>query len=120
MGLYWILGDHQIIYLLKFLEFIENHYPGKLNEFYTKQCFVYANVPYRIKPYSEIVKDPKNTILYDHNAEENINKKRNELGADGALLNTPDQGVYKVSFIEKMLATLLAKLSNFVPRAVFG
>ena len=112
---YW--GDHQIIYLLKFLEFIENHYPGKLNEFYTKQCFVYANVPYRIKPYSEIVKDPKNTILYDHNAEENINKKRNELGADGALLNTPDQGVYKVSFIEKILSTLLAKLSNFVPEA---
>lgn len=112
---YW--GDHQIIYLLKFLEFIENHYPGKLNEFYTKQCFVYANVPYRIKPYNEIVKDPKNTILYDHGAEDSINQKRNELGADGALLNTPDQSVYKVSFIEKMLATLLAKLSNFVPEA---
>ncbi len=112
---YW--GDHQIIYLLKFLEFIENHYPGKLNEFYTKQCFVYANVPYRIKPYNEIVKDPKNTILYDHGAEDSINQKCNELGADGALLNTPDQSVYKVSFIEKMLATLLAKLSNFVPEA---
>ena len=26
---YW--GDHQIIYLLKFLEFIENHYPNKLS-----------------------------------------------------------------------------------------
>ena len=112
---YW--GDHQIIYLLKFLEFIENHYPRKLNEFYTQQCFVYANVPYRIKPYIEIVKDPKNTILYDHKAEDSINQKRNELGADGALLNTPDQSVYKVSFIEKMLATLLAKLSNFVPEA---
>jgi hypothetical protein len=112
---YW--GDHQIIYLLKFLEFIENHYPGKLNEFYTKQCFVYANVPYRIKPYNEIVKDPKNTILYDHKAEDNITQKRQKLGADGALLNTPDQGVYKVSFMEKMLATLLAKLSNFVPEA---
>ena len=112
---YW--GDHQIIYLLKFLEFIENHYPGKLNEFYTKQCFVYANVPYRIKPYNEIVKDPKNTILYDHKAEDSINQKRNELGADGALLTTTDQSVYKVSFIEKMLATLLAKLSNFVPEA---
>ena len=112
---YW--GDHQIIYLLKFLEFIENHYPRKLNEFYTQQCFVYANVPYRIKPYNEIVKDPKNTILYDHKAEDSINQKRNELGADGALLNTPDKSVYKVSFIEKMLATLLAKLSNFVPEA---
>ena len=25
---YW--GDHQIIYLLKFLEFIQKHFPGKL------------------------------------------------------------------------------------------
>ena len=112
---YW--GDHQIIYLLKFLEFIENHYPGKLNEFYTKQCFVYANVPYRIKPYSEMIKDPKNTILYDHEAEDKIDQKRNEIGADGALLNTPDLSIYKVNFIEKILATLLAKLSNFVPEA---
>ena len=112
---YW--GDHQIIYLLKFLEFIENHYPGKLNDFYTKECFVYANVPYRIKPYSEIVKDPKNTILYDHKGEEKIDQQRKELGADGALLSTPDQSVYKVTFIEKMLATLMAKLSNFVPEA---
>jgi hypothetical protein len=112
---YW--GDHQIIYLLKFLEFIENHYPGKLNDFYTKECFVYANVPYRIKPYSAIVKDPKNTILYDHNGEEKIEQQRKELGADGALLSTPDQNVYKVTFIEKMLATLMAKLSNFVPEA---
>ena len=78
---------------------------------------MYANVPYRIKPYNEIVKDPKNTILYDHKAEDSINQKRNELGADGALLTTTDQSVYKVSFIEKMLATLLAKLSNFVPEA---
>ena len=112
---YW--GDHQIIYLLKFLEFIENHYPGKLNEFYTKECFVYANVPYRIKPYSEMVKDPKNTILYDHKAEDKITQRRKEIGADGALLNTPDQSVYKVNFIEKILATLLAKLANFVPEA---
>ena len=112
---YW--GDHQIIYLLKFLEFIEDHYPGKLNEFYSKQCFVYANVPYRIKPYNAIVKDPKNTIIYDHQNEEIITQKRSQLGADGALLNTPSQTVYKVNFIEKILATLLAKLSNFVPEA---
>ena len=112
---YW--GDHQIIYLLKFLEFIENHYPGKLNTLYTQEHFVYANVPYRIKPYSEIVKDPKNTILYDYTGEDNITQRRNKLGADGALLTTPDQSIYKVTFIEKMLATLLAKLSNFVPEA---
>ena len=112
---YW--GDHQIIYLLKFLEFIEKHFPGKLNEYYQKECFVYANVPYRIKPYSAIVKDPKNTILYDHEADAIIAQKRKELGADGALLTSPNGEVYKVTFIEKMLATVLAKLANFVPEA---
>ncbi|MDP5105315.1 MAG: hypothetical protein NWQ31_04010, partial [Polaribacter sp.] len=44
---YW--GDHQIIYLLKFLEFIEKHYPAKLAELFNDDIFVYANVPYIIK-----------------------------------------------------------------------
>ena len=112
---YW--GDHQIIYLLKFLEFIEDHYPGKLNKLYSEACFVYANVPYRIKPYNAIVKDPKNTILFDHEGDAAIRDKREALGADGALLSTPTGEVYKVNFIEKMLATVMAKLSNFVPEA---
>lgn len=112
---YW--GDHQIIYLLKFLEFIEDHYPSKLNELYAQDCFVYANVPYRIKPYNSIVKDPKNTIVFDHEGDAAIRAKREVLGADGALLTTPDNAVYKVNFLEKMLATVLAKLSNFVPEA---
>ena len=112
---YW--GDHQIIYLLKFLEFIEDYYPGKLNAFYAKECFVYANVPYKIKPYSSILEDPKNTIIFDHEADAFIREKRKVLGADGALLNAPNNSVYKVNFIEKTLATLLAKLSNFVPEA---
>ena len=51
---YW--GDHQIIYLLKFLEFIEKYHPGKLNSYFDKECFVYAAVPYTIKSYQEISK----------------------------------------------------------------
>jgi len=51
---YW--GDHQIIYLLKFLEFAENHYPNKLADYFNQELFVYANVPYKIKNYSEILK----------------------------------------------------------------
>jgi len=31
---YW--GDHQIIYLLKFIEFIEKYHPGKLNAYFEK------------------------------------------------------------------------------------
>jgi hypothetical protein len=110
---YW--GDHQIIYLLKFLEFIEIYYPGKLENYFSKDLFVYANVPYKIKPYEAILKDSKNTIEFDHNAEKNIQINRKEVGVDGALLTGRDALIYKVNFIEKILATVLAKVSNFIP-----
>nr|MBT4214500.1 hypothetical protein [Bacteroidota bacterium] len=110
---YW--GDHQIIYLLKFLEFIEDYYPGTLKEYFTQDHFVYANVPYRIKEYADLLKDPKNTIDFDHEAEEAIQAKRKSLGIDGALLINAGQAIHKVNFIEKILATVLAKVSNFIP-----
>ena len=110
---YW--GDHQIIYLLKFLEFIENRKPGKLESFFDKEIFVYANVPYRIKQYSAIVKDSKDTIDFDNHADIRIKEKKRALGADGALLMNEKSEIYHVNFIEKILSTVLAKLSNFIP-----
>lgn len=110
---YW--GDHQIIYLLKFLEFIEKYKPGKLNTYFKKECFVYAAVPYIIKPYQDILKNPKDTIGYNYKWEEKINKDRKTLGADGALLRDNNDEIYHVNFIEKILATVLAKISNFIP-----
>ncbi|MEM6515670.1 MAG: hypothetical protein AAF688_05765 [Bacteroidota bacterium] len=110
---YW--GDHQIIYLLKFLEFIENHSPGKLEDYFDKALFVYANVPYRIKSYEDILKNPKDTIDFDDDSQHEIESKRDVLGADGALLTSQDGEIYQVNFIEKILATVLAKLSNFIP-----
>ena len=112
---YW--GDHQIIYLLKFLEFIEQHYPNKLNEYFSQNLFVYANVPYRIKCYEDILENPKNTIEFDQENEEKIKQKRNELGVDGSLLRDQNYFICKVNFIEKILATVLAKMSNFIPEA---
>ena len=110
---YW--GDHQIIYLLKFLEFMEAYYPNKLATYFSEDLFVYANVPYRIKSYKSILKDPKNTINFDFEKEENIQFKRGEIGIDGALLRDTTVFIYKVNFIEKILATVLAKMSNFIP-----
>ncbi|WP_438965189.1 hypothetical protein [Flavobacterium sp.] len=112
---YW--GDHQIIYLLKFLEFIEKHQPGKLHSYFEKECFVYAAVPYTIKSYEDILKNPKDTIGYNHQWEALINDRKKELGADGALLNSNDKEIYHVNFIEKILATVLSKMSNFIPEA---
>lgn len=110
---YW--GDHQIIYLLKFLEFIHHHKPGKLESFFNQDLFVYANVPYKITTYDNLLKNPKDTIIFDEKLDEKIRRERNELGADGALLRDENRFIIKVNFIEKILATSLAKLSNFIP-----
>nr|WP_262902032.1 hypothetical protein [Winogradskyella vincentii] len=110
---YW--GDHQIIYLLKFLEFIEEYTPGKLESFFDKDLFVYANVPYKIKQYEDLLKNPKDTIEFDEELDHRIRQDRSEIGADGALLRDENRFIVKVNFIEKILATTLAKLSNFIP-----
>ncbi|MEO1515508.1 MAG: hypothetical protein AAFV95_10855 [Bacteroidota bacterium] len=112
---YW--GDHQIIYLLKFLEFSENHTPGRLEEYFGQDLFVYANVPYKIKSYEDILSNPKDTIEFDAHQDDDIRDKRSRTGADGALLQYADGKIVRVNFLEKILASLLAKLSNFIPEA---
>ncbi len=112
---YW--GDHQIIYLQKFLEIIEKHQPGKLASYLDKEWFVYAAVPYIIKPYDQILKNPKDTIAFDLQWDQSIRKRRSENGADGALLTDGSKAIYHVNFLEKILATTLAKISNFIPEA---
>jgi len=110
---YW--GDHQIIYLQKFFEITEKFYPGTLQSFLDKEWFVYAAVPYRIKPYDQILKNPKDTIDFDHKWDDAIRKRRDVIGADGALLTDGNNDIYRINFIEKILATVLAKISNLVP-----
>lgn len=112
---YW--GDHQIIYLQKLFEVSDNYHPGKLNEFLTKDVFAYANVPYRIKSYEEIVKNPQDTILFDFTLNNKIKDLVEEFGADGRLVLNGEKKIYHVNLTEKILVTLLSKLSNFVPEA---
>ena len=102
---------------MKFLEFIQKHFPGKLVNSLAKNHFVYAHVPYIIKSFKDIVKDPKDTILFDEVLHNQINQQKDDLGTDGALLKTPSGEVYHVNMLEKLLATILAKMSNFVPEA---
>ena len=112
---YW--GDHQIIYLLKFLEFVEKYQPNKLHSYLDKECFVYAAVPYKIKNYSSILQNPKDTIDYNYDWEKNVKNQKKSIGADGALLMDDNNEIYHVNFIEKILATVLSKMSNFIPEA---
>lgn len=109
---YW--GDHQIIYLLRLLEHCEKHYPGSLQQLLNKDQFVYANVPYRIKSFDDILQDPKNTIVFDQKLAQNIEKLVSETGSDGKLIHSR-QGLLKANLGEKLLLTALTKFYNFIP-----
>lgn len=110
---YW--SDHQIIYLLKLMEISARVHPGRLNSFLEIPIHSFANVPYRIKPYSDLLEDPYNTILFDDEVEKEIKKRVKAFGTDGKLLLEQDGQVLHRSLGEKLLILLLAKLVNFVP-----
>ena len=112
---YW--GDHQVIYLQKLFEVAEKFRPGALQSLFDKEWFVYAAVPYLIKPYDQILANPKDTIGFDHEWDARIRRQRGILGADGTLLGADGKEIYHVNFLEKILATVLAKMSNFIPEA---
>ena len=112
---YW--GDHQIIYLLKLLELSYHHNPEALQELLNKRIFAFANVPYRLKSYDEIVADPKNSIRFDDELHKQIMALVPEMGADAKLVLDGNRQVVHTTMADKLLITLLAKLSNFIPRA---
>lgn len=109
---YW--GDHQIIYLLKLLESSNKFDPNKLAQLLSQQAYSYANVPYRLKPFAEMVEDPKATVLFDEDVAAEIERRVETIGADGKLVLTAEHDVYRVSLTEKLLVPLLTKLSNLV------
>jgi hypothetical protein len=109
---YW--GDHQVIYLLKLLELSQRFHPARLRELLHRPVFCFANVPYRIRSFPEIVADPKRTVDYDHALAARIAARVAAMGADGRLVADSDGGVYQVNLLEKLLVPLLAKLGNLV------
>jgi hypothetical protein len=110
---YW--SDHQIIYLLKLLEIAEQVHPGTLAALWNRPIFSYANVPYRLRPYPEMLADWTSTIEFDHDQEGEIAAAVASLGTDGRLLRAADGAVVHVTLTEKLLVLLLAKLTNLVP-----
>jgi hypothetical protein len=109
---YW--GDHQIIYLLKLLEQSHNFHPQRLGELLRRPIFCYANVPYRIKAFDELIKNAKDTVVFDQPLADQINRRVESMGADGKLLINVNGDVYQVNLLEKLLVALLCKLGNLV------
>ncbi|MEN0065575.1 MAG: hypothetical protein AAGA48_25770 [Myxococcota bacterium] len=108
---YW--GDHQVVYLFRLIEAAEAHRPGCIREWLGRDLFSYADVPYRIRPYADLVADAKDTIEFDEAADARAQAQSAAWGSDGRLVL--DQGqVKQVNLTEKLLVSLLAKMSNFV------
>ncbi len=112
---YW--GDHQIVYLLKLLERMRKHDPATLTELLGRKIFSYAEVPYIIKPYAEILENPGASIEFDMARAARIDARVADRGTDGKLLTGSNGTVVHVNLLEKLLVPALAKLSSLIPDA---
>ncbi len=110
---YW--GDHQLIYLLRLLALSRAHHPDRLAGLLARRLFSYANVPYRIKPYADLLRDPHDTVEFDAHLEATIEARVEAMGADGKMILDADGDVLLVTLAEKLLVPLLAKLTNLIP-----
>ena len=110
---YW--GDHQIIYSLKLLELSKEFNPNSLEQLLSSDIFTFANVPYRIKGYQEILKDPRNTIEFNYDLDRQLKEEEKLYGSDSKFLKKADHSLVQVNLLEKLLLTLLVKMSNFIP-----
>lgn len=106
---YW--GDHQIIYLLRLLRGLQSHFPQRLRGLMRTRVFSYANVPYILKPYEEIVLDSKHTVVFDRQRDGEITALCQTMGSDGQLV-LQNGSVYCVSLMEKLIVPMLNKMAN--------
>ncbi|MEQ8850174.1 MAG: hypothetical protein RIB32_00155 [Phycisphaerales bacterium] len=110
---YW--GDHQLIYLLRLLEQLRDTNPAALDGMLEEPVFSYANVPYRIRSFDEIVANPRASIRFDEQLDGELRSLARADGSDAKLVLDALGEPALVTLIEKLMAPALAKVSNFVP-----
>lgn len=110
---YW--GDHQVIYLLKLMEWSGRFHPGRLAAWLRYDLFSYAAVPYRITDYPAMRRDPHATIEFDAAKNRASQELSASLGSDARLVQRTNGGVQHVNLTEKLLVLVLTRLTNFVP-----
>lgn len=110
---YW--GDHQVIYLEKLLEFWDKTNHAELMSMLNKSIFSSSNVPYRIKSYADLTKDPRNSIAFDRELSERLMKETAEMGSDAKLVRDENGQVALVTLTTKLMQIIIAKMANFIP-----
>jgi len=109
---YW--GDHQLVYLQRLLDLSLRHQPGRLPALLRRRWFTYADVPYELASYEDILRDPRATIRFDAEKHRRILARLPDAGADGRLLRAGDD-LHRVTLAEKLVVPALAKLANLAP-----
>lgn len=110
---YW--GDHQVIYLLKFLEAAQAREPGLLAGLWDRALFSFADVPYRLRPHAEQTADPKHTVVFDEDAHERALERARHLGSDGLLVCDDGGQPVLATLAEKLAIVVLSKAGSLVP-----
>jgi hypothetical protein len=110
---YW--SDHQIVYLARLLGLAERFAPGRLARLVDDPSGVYADVPYRIAGYDDIVANPVDTITFLPERDRAARDRAARIGGDGLLACDASGELLRATMGEKLLLLLCAKLVNLVP-----
>ncbi|MEI8309605.1 MAG: hypothetical protein WCH98_02495 [Verrucomicrobiota bacterium] len=110
---YW--GDHQIIYLLRLLESGERFFPGSIATALNERRYAHALVPYEIRDFDALSRDPRHSIRFDRELHERLAGRAAAEGNDGRLLRGKNDAVQVFTLAEKLLLPMLVKLTNLVP-----
>ena len=110
---YW--GDHQVIYFEKLIELWNKTERKDLLESLNDILYTSSNIPYRIKSYEQVRKDPRSSILFDKALSDRLIKESRENGTDRKLIQGEGNQPALVSLTAKILQIIIAKASNLVP-----
>ena len=110
---YW--GDHQVIYLQKILEFLYNYDSDSLLSLMNEKIFSTAALPYRIKNYDEILKNPRNSLVFDFKLDKILREREKSYGTDARCILTEQGTVQLTTLATKLIQLILAKALSFIP-----
>ena len=110
---YW--NDHQIIYLVRLLELSKKYSFGGLTSDLSSRRYSTANVPYRIKSYKDLEKNPHSTIVFDKTLSEQLKKEVKDYGSDAKYVRTKEGSVELSTLCTKICEIIVSKAANLVP-----
>ncbi|MBE6353675.1 hypothetical protein [Treponema sp.] len=110
---YW--GDHQVIYFEKLLELWEKTDSASLLSSLDESIYSSANIPYHLKSYAEICRDPRASISFQKELSDRLVKESRTYGTDAKLIRSINGEVSLISLTAKILQIVIAKTANLVP-----